>query len=356
MIEWVLSWIWWFPGWAWRQIIDWAQRNPTSAALIGLAIVRSFGTTVQTGWAGVLFTAGRARKVLEPGFHPLIPILQKVRLTPVRSITLDLPRQRVTTADGLVYDVHANIVYRVIDPIKAMIQIDNIRRGVLTLVPLVIHSLMRRHDGQTLANPQSLDGELKAATKESLSRWGIDVEQAGLATIAPTRQTIRLTQLSVRMRERVALLHANLASNAPEMVALAFATAIRAPIGKSHAAYHRRKHLGRFATRSARELLLRAELPKVAGVVVLKAEVMRTTERHVARSTLRLIWEREKWPLSDLGFAEFDAILDMASTEGEGFDLPYGIQVRREGAHLTLGYPRIDGSRLNVQHSSLVLA
>src|SRR5262245_32116119 len=86
-------------------LLDYAKHHPLAVAVVILAIVRSFGTRVQTGWAGVLFSWGRAKKVLEPGFHPLIPIVQQVRQTPIRSVTLDLPRQRVTTRAGLVYEV-----------------------------------------------------------------------------------------------------------------------------------------------------------------------------------------------------------------------------------------------------------
>src|SRR5687767_4993025 len=108
MIAWLLDLAWWLLDLAlwflravWRVALDQAKKHPAGAVVVALAIVRMFGTTVQTGTAGVLFSWGRAKKVLEPGFHPLIPIVQTVRHTPIRSVTLDLPRQRVATGDGL---------------------------------------------------------------------------------------------------------------------------------------------------------------------------------------------------------------------------------------------------------------
>ena len=246
MLETILSWLLWVPGAVWRRLVNWGKENPGSLVLVVLAIVRSFGTTVQTGWAGVLFSFGKAKRVLEPGFQPLIPIFQKVRQTPIRSITLDLPRQRVTTSDGLVFDVHANIIYRVEDPILALTAIDDVRKGVLTVLPLLVLSLMRQHDGQSILAPQALDAELTTQAREALARWGVGVEQAGLATIAPTAPTMRLTQLGLRVRERAALLDLP-AGDVPAEVVVALVTTGRTPRGRSHAKYHRRKHRAKSA-------------------------------------------------------------------------------------------------------------
>src|SRR5579884_2860298 len=98
----MLSLLWsWLSGLAavlWWGLWGYSKQRPHLLVLVVLAVLRSLGTTVQSGRAGVLFVCGRARKVLGPGFHPLIPILQQVKQTPVRSVTLDLPRQRVSTA------------------------------------------------------------------------------------------------------------------------------------------------------------------------------------------------------------------------------------------------------------------
>ena len=240
MLQPIVTWLLAVPGWAWDRLVSWGKENPVKLILVVLAIVRSFGTTVQTGWAGVLFSFGRATKVLQPGFHPLIPIFQKVRQTPIRSIALDLPRQRVTTRDGLVFDVHANVIYRVDDPIAALVSIDDVRKGILALIPMIVLSMMREHDGQSILEPHALDGELTTKVREALARWGVGVEQAGLATVSPTAPTMRLTQLGARVRERAALL--DLTDDVPAEVVVALVTTGRIPQGRSHAKYHRRKH------------------------------------------------------------------------------------------------------------------
>src|SRR5207253_2049935 len=130
-------------------------------------------------YKGVLFVFGRVRKELEPGFHPLFPVVMTARKTPVRSVTLDLPRQRLTTADGLVYDVQANIVYRVADPKLALTQIDNLRKGIEALLPLIVEDLLRGQTQATVLDFKALEAELIGRAEQALRPWGVRVEQAG---------------------------------------------------------------------------------------------------------------------------------------------------------------------------------
>lgn len=252
MIDWVvnlatgiLGWLWSVakatPGWMWKQVVYYARQHPYAVVLVVLGIIRSFGTTVQSGQAGVLFSFGRAKKVLEPGFHPLIPVVQQVRHTPVRSVTLNLPRQRVTTGDGLVYDVLTSIVYRVEDPIQAAVAVDDVRQGVTNLVPLLVHELLREQTRETLSSRQALDQELTIRTRQALSRWGLQVETAGMSTIAPTRPTVRLTQLPARVRERQRLLKEVQRQGLPENLAAVLTTGRPGPLGHATARYRRHR-------------------------------------------------------------------------------------------------------------------
>jgi regulator of protease activity HflC (stomatin/prohibitin superfamily) len=221
--------------------LRYAKKHPIAVVVVVLAVLRALGTTVHTGQAGVLFFCGRARKVLEPGFHPLIPFLHRVRQTPIRSVTLDLPRQRVTTADGLVYVVDTTLVYRVEDPIRALTAIDDLKKGCLTLMPLLVHALLREQTGATLASRQALDADLAKRAADALARWGVAVEQAGLSTLSPTRHTARLTQLAGRVRERARLLRELLDRGTAPAAAVALVAPARLPVGRAHARYRARR-------------------------------------------------------------------------------------------------------------------
>ena len=228
MIDWAFGWL----GWAWGGVafaitflftltVEYVKRHPVYFVLAFFAFLRMWGTTVRTGYAGVLFSFGRAKKVLEPGFHPMIPVVQEVRKLPIRSLTLQLPPQRLTSQDGLVYDIDATLVMRISDPVKASTEIDDLRAGCITVLSLAVAEVIRTHSHEELATKGALDAEIAARVGHDLDRWGVTVEQAGLNTIAPTRTTTRLSQQRQRIQERADVLRPLLAAGLSAETALA---------------------------------------------------------------------------------------------------------------------------------------
>ncbi len=191
--------------WLWRFLIDLAKDHPWAAAATGFAVARMFGTVVETGSRGVLFSFGNVKAELEPGFHWLAPIVHHVRKVRIRSASLDLPLQRITTRDGLVYDVDSNVVYHIADAKKSVVQIDDVEKGCRTVIPLVIAEILREQENHQLADRSRLAGELTARVQTRVACWGIVVEHAGLQSIAPTRETLRITQLKLRCDEQMRL-------------------------------------------------------------------------------------------------------------------------------------------------------
>jgi hypothetical protein len=226
--------------------LGFAKKHPVETGLAILALLRLFGTTVQTGYKGVLFVFGRVRKELEPGFHPLLPVILAVRKIPVRSVTLDLPKQRLTTADGLVYDLQANVVYRVVEPKRALTQIDHLRKGIETILPLVLEELVREQTRAAVLEFKALEADFIARAEKKLQRWGVTVEQAGFKTITPGKQTLRLTQLALLANERHRVVEDLIAEGVPLPAALALLGADRRLVGHATARYralHRHAHL-----------------------------------------------------------------------------------------------------------------
>ncbi len=167
------------------------------------AVVRASGRTVLSGNTGLRFSFGRAGMEVGPGFHLLLPFLQVIRTLPTRSRTIDLPEQRVTTLDGLVYEVDANLVYRVVDVRKALIEIDELERGMLQVLGLSVQEVLRGRSRGELYASEALDRELSQRMAERLTIWGVEVERAGFQTIHPSRETTRVTQLAALGAERV---------------------------------------------------------------------------------------------------------------------------------------------------------
>jgi hypothetical protein len=186
-----------------RTIWDDNRREINYALLATfIALVKRVGKTVESGTVGVKFSFGRATRTCEPGFYPLVPFLQTIRVLPSRARTLELPEQRLTTLDGLVYSVDASLVYRITDVRKALIEIDDVGKGMQQMLGLAVQEVLRGLDRASLAVSVELDKSLARNLTRRLEPWGVHVERAQLTTINPTAHTMRITQLEGRLRAR----------------------------------------------------------------------------------------------------------------------------------------------------------
>jgi tRNA(Ile)-lysidine synthase len=82
---------------------------------------------------------------------------------------------------------------------------------------------------------------------------------------------------------------------------------------------------------AARALLAGAERPRAGGLVVLERAALAGAPRQVVRAALRLLWEREGWPLGEVGFAALERAASVALGERTAVDLPGGVHVRKRG-------------------------
>ncbi len=191
------------------------------------AIVKASGVTVRTGTTGLLYTVGRIdrpiplifrpiigaiqkagklkglpRGELKPGFHPLIPFLQRARRVPTRSRTMDLPAQKVATFEGYVFIADANIVFRIVDIRRALIMVDDLLRGMEQMLTLGVQEVLREARVAELQSGEGLDEKLRQNLEDKLRVWGVTVERAGFPSISPSPRTLRITQLRETVLER----------------------------------------------------------------------------------------------------------------------------------------------------------
>lgn len=183
-------------------LIDFVQQNASLLVLVAFSIARATAVTVESGHTGLLFSFGRAKGTVSPGLKWLIPFLQIVRTAPTRQRTLDLPAQRVTTHDGLVYLVDANLVYRITDIEKALIEIDDLIKGMRQVLVLSVQRVIRSSERAVLRDREDMDRRLLEAMAEHLELWGVEVVNAGFTSVTPSPVTLRLVQLGARVETR----------------------------------------------------------------------------------------------------------------------------------------------------------
>ena len=84
-------------------------------------------------------------------------------------------------------------------------------------------------------------------------------------------------------------------------------------------------------TAAAAELLAKAERPRAANAIILDAAALLAAPRAVLRAALRLVWEREGWPLGDMTFDAWDRAVEVACRNGGACDFPGGVTMRHAG-------------------------
>ncbi|MDB5305904.1 MAG: tilS [Gemmataceae bacterium] len=87
----------------------------------------------------------------------------------------------------------------------------------------------------------------------------------------------------------------------------------------------------------ARALLDRAELPRAGKSVILDAGILTAAPQLVLRAALRLIWEREGWPMGEMGYFQWERAVDVAQHLSGGWDFPGGVSARYRGRVVQIG-------------------
>jgi tRNA(Ile)-lysidine synthase len=88
---------------------------------------------------------------------------------------------------------------------------------------------------------------------------------------------------------------------------------------------------------AAEALLQQAELPRAGTLVILDAEVLRRSLPRTVRGLLRLVWQREGWPMGAMGFVQWQRLAALAEAQTGAHDFPGGLRARRQGRVLQLG-------------------
>ena len=108
----------------------------------------------------------------------------------------------MTTLDGLVYEVEVHLVYRVVEIDRALIQIDDLVKGLREALVLSVQEVLRGIRREDLSGRRDLDGDLSSRIQDRCTPWGVSVIQASFGTITPSDRTLRVTQMRRLLRER----------------------------------------------------------------------------------------------------------------------------------------------------------
>ena len=125
---------------------------------------------------GVIFTLGRFTGVKGPGLIILIPGIQKMVRVDLRIIVLDVPTQDVISHDNVSVHVNAVVYFRVVDPEKAIIQVENFYDATSQLAQTTLRSVLGRHElDEMLSEREQLNFDIQEILDKQTDAWGIKI-------------------------------------------------------------------------------------------------------------------------------------------------------------------------------------
>ena len=125
---------------------------------------------------GVTFTLGRFTSVKGPGLIILIPIIQTMNRVDLRTLVVDVPTQDVISKDNVSVKVNAVIYFRIVEPSKAIIQVENYMAATSQLAQTTLRSVLGKHElDEMLSERDKLNSDLQGILDSQTDAWGIKV-------------------------------------------------------------------------------------------------------------------------------------------------------------------------------------
>lgn len=157
------------------------------AVLIVVFVLVGMGLRpVQQYQRGVVLRFGRLLPaVREPGLRVIVPFVDVMRRVPVQTIVLDIPSQSAITRDNVTVGVDAVVYFRVEDPVKASINVENYMEATSQVSQTSLRSVIGRADLDTLlTDREEINGELRGVIDEPTEDWGISINRVEIKDIS----------------------------------------------------------------------------------------------------------------------------------------------------------------------------
>ena len=160
---------------------------------------------------GVIFQLGRYWKVKGPGLIIVIPVVQQMVRVDLRVIVVDVPTQDVISRDNVSVKVNAVVYFRVIEPEKAIIQVEKYLEAVSQLAQTTLRSVLGQHElDDMLAERDKLNKDIQAILDRQTDAWGIKVANVEIKHVDLDESMIRAiaAQAEAERQRRAKVIHA----------------------------------------------------------------------------------------------------------------------------------------------------
>ncbi|MCG6965113.1 MAG: slipin family protein [Chromatiaceae bacterium] len=182
---------------------------------------------------GVVFFLGRFQRVKGPGLIILIPGIQQMVRVDLRTVTMDVPTQDVISRDNVSVKVNAVIYFRVLDPERAIIQVEDFIMATSQLAQTTLRSVLGAHElDEMLMNRDQLNRDIQAILDKQTDAWGIKVANVEIKHVDLDESMIRAIarQAEAERERRAKVIHAEGELQASEKLLAATEVLTRNPV------------------------------------------------------------------------------------------------------------------------------
>ena len=159
----------------------------------------------------VVFTFGRFTSVKGPGLIIIIPLVQQIERVQLRTIVMDVPSQDVISHDNVSVKVNAVVYFRVIDPERAIIQVENYYAATSQLAQTTLRSVLGQHDlDEMLSEREKLNQDIQKILDKQTDAWGMKVSIVEIKHVDIDESMIRAIarQAEAERERRAKVIHA----------------------------------------------------------------------------------------------------------------------------------------------------
>ena len=159
----------------------------------------------------VVFTLGRFTSVKGPGLIIIIPLVQQIERVELRTVVMDVPSQDVISRDNVSVKVNAVVYFRVLDPERAIIQVENFHAATSQLAQTTLRSVLGQHElDEMLAEREKLNRDVQVILDKQTDAWGIKVANVEIKHVDINESMIRAIakQAEAERERRAKIIHA----------------------------------------------------------------------------------------------------------------------------------------------------
>ena len=157
---------------------------------------------------GIKFSLGKFKKILEPGWHIIIPIFQSFEKTDIRVKVVDVPEQDAITKDNVTIKINAVLYFHIFDAKKSLISVQNCTYAVTQLAQTTMRNLVGSVTlDELLTDRERISNEICLIVDKATDEWGVKIQNVELKDIAlPADMQRVIAKVAEAEREKAAVI------------------------------------------------------------------------------------------------------------------------------------------------------